>query len=184
MWQKRLSAGCICWVSWLRRQHFKQGRAVHNQGLTPLGQTRSSHHRNHLLLTADTFVRTPLPGMRGCMAVVHAGPAMGAAFSEYTAEFEPDGELGSTAAQRFVYVIDGGVNVELNGKRSELGARGYAYIPQDVPHRVIATRASRVAVIEKSYQALSAVKAPQAIVSSEDAVSSHALDDDSDLQVK
>ena len=59
-----------------------------------LGQTRSSHQSNHLLLTADTFVRTVLPGMKACSAIVHIGPAMGARFTEYTAEFEPGGELG------------------------------------------------------------------------------------------
>lgn len=155
-----------------------------NHALNHLGQTRSSQHSNHLLLTADTFVRTPLPGMKECMAVVHAGPAMGAAFTEYTAEFQTGGELGGATAQRFLYVIDGSVSVELNGKRSELGARGYAYVPEGMPHRVIATKVSRVAVVEKPYQALKSVDPPQAIVSSEDAVSSHALSDDPDLQVK
>lgn len=155
-----------------------------NHALNHLGQTRSSQHSNHLLLTADTFVRTPLPGMKECMAVVHAGPAMGAAFTEYTAEFQTGGELGGATAQRFLYVIDGSVSVELNGKRSELGARGYAYVPEGMPHRVVATKVSRVAVVEKPYQALKSVDPPQAIVSSEDAVSSHALSDDPDLQVK
>jgi len=37
---------------------------------------------------------------------------------------------------------------------------------------------SRVAVIEKAYLALDSVKAPSFIVSHEDAVASHALDDD------
>ena len=157
---------------------------MHNQGLTHLGQTRSSQHSNHLLLTADTFVRTPLPGMKACMAVVHAGPAMGAAFTEYTAEFETGGELGGATAQRFLYVIEGSVSVELNGKRSDLSARGYAYIPEGTPHRVAAAKASRVAVVEKPYRTLKSVEPPQAIVSSEDAVSSHALTDDADLQVK
>ena len=92
-----------------------------------LGQTRSSQHANHLLLTADTFVRTPLPGMKGCTAIVHAGPALGAAFSQYTAEFEAGGELGSTSAQRFLFVIAGAVSVDLGGKRQDLGPRGYAY---------------------------------------------------------
>jgi (S)-ureidoglycine aminohydrolase len=152
---------------------------VHN-----LGQTRSSHQGNHLLLTADTFVRTTLPGMKACSAIVHIGPAMGAKFTEYTAEFEAGGELGSTAAQRFIFVIEGGVKVEVNGKASELGARGYAYLPQGLSHRVLGTKMSRVAVIEKAYQALDSVKAPSFIVSSEDAVASHPLDDDPSLQVK
>jgi (S)-ureidoglycine aminohydrolase len=152
---------------------------VHN-----LGQTRSSHRHNHLLLTADTFVRTALPGMKRCSAVVHIGPALGAAFTEYTAEFEAGGELGSTSAQRFLYVIEGAVGVELDGKRSELGARGYAYLPQGSTHRVVAANVSRVAVVEKPYQALKSVAPPQAIISSEDAVPSYALNDDPDLQVK
>jgi (S)-ureidoglycine aminohydrolase len=63
-----------------------------------LGHTRSSQQQNHLLLTADTLVRTPLPGMKACTAVVHAGPPLGAKFTQYTAEFEAGGELGSTSA--------------------------------------------------------------------------------------
>lgn len=149
-----------------------------------LGQTRSSHQRNHLLLTADTFVRTTLPGMKSCSAIVYCGPAMGARFTEYTAEFEAGGELGSTIAQRFVFVIEGSVKVEANGKSSILGPRGYAYLPQGLPHRVMSTRASRVVVIEKPYQALDSVEASGLIVSSEDAVASHPLDDDPSLQVK
>lgn len=148
-----------------------------------LGQTRSSQQPNHLLLTPDTFVRTPLPGMKGCTGIVHAAPALGAGFTQYTAEFEAGGELGSTLAQRFLFVIEGGVCVEVEGKRSDLGPRGYAYFP-GATQRVVATKASRVAVIEKQYQPLASVEAPRALVSSEDAVSSHALNDDPDLQVK
>ena len=39
-------------------------------------------------------------------------------------------------------------------------------------------------MIEKHYQSLAGVEAPPAIISSEDAVASHALNDDPDLQVK
>ncbi len=149
-----------------------------------LGQTRSSQQPNHLLLTADTFVRTSLPGMKGCTAIVHASPAIGAEFAQYSAEFEAGGELGSTPAQRFVFVIEGGLKLEVGGKQSELGARGYAYLPAGLHHRVLATKTSHVAVIEKPYQALASVEPPLAIVSSEDAVTSHPLGDDPGLQVK
>jgi (S)-ureidoglycine aminohydrolase len=152
---------------------------VHN-----LGQTRSSQQPNHLLLTPDTFVRTPLSGMKKCTAIVHAAPALGAAFTQYTAEFEADGELGSGSAQRFIFVIEGAVSVEIGGKRSELTSRGYAYFPEGAQQRVVATRASRVTVIEKPYQPLESIAAPYALVSSEDAISAHPLNDDPDLQVK
>lgn len=149
-----------------------------------LGLTRSSQQPNHLLLTPDTFVRTPLPGMKACTAVVHAGPAMGAKFTQYTAEFEVDGELGDTSAQRFIFVLEGSVNLETGGKVSEVNLRGYAYLPQGTPHRVIANKISRVAVIEKNYLPLSPGTVAKPIVSNEDAVESHPLNDDPDLQVK
>jgi (S)-ureidoglycine aminohydrolase len=162
---------------------------VHNLDRTPaslthLGQTRSAQQRNHLLLTPDTFVRTAFPGMKTCQAIVHVNSAVGAAFTQYTAEFESGGELGTAPAQRFLYVIEGAINVDLNGKKSGLTARGYAYIPEGLPHRVTASEASRVAVIEKSYVTANSVAPPQAILSSEDSVLSHPLNDDPDLQVK
>ncbi len=149
-----------------------------------LGGTRSSQRSNHLLLTPDTFVRAPLPGMKKCTGIVHAAPAVGAAFTQYTAEFESGGELGSTAAQRFIFVLDGSIQVEVEGGKTELRERGYAYLPQGLTHRVVATQSGRAAVIEKPYLTLASIKPPGIILSSEDAVASHALGDDPDLQVK
>ena len=149
-----------------------------------LGVTRSSRRSDHFLLTPDTFVRAPLPGMKQCNAIVHAGPAMGAAFTQYTAELEAGGELGHTQAQRFVYVLEGSVQIEIAGKKAELSAQGYAYLPQGSPHRVKADKVSRVLVIEKAYQALDSVSPPEPIFSTEEAVASEALDGDPDLQVK
>ena len=149
-----------------------------------LGRTRSSQQPNHLLQTADTFVRTSLPGMKACSAIVHASPALGASFAQYTAEFEAGGELGGTNAQRFIYVVEGEVNLGVDGKSSELRAGGFAYLPEGLHHRVLAKKTSRVAVIEKVYKALDSVQPPALIISSEDAVSSHPLADDPTLQVK
>src|SRR5271165_3030403 len=152
-------------------RNFKKGCAVHN-----LGETRSSQKHNHLLLTPDTFVRTALPGMKACAAIVHAGPAIGARFSQYTAEFESGGELGPTTAQRFLYVLEGQLQIELDGRKTERGVRGYAYLPEGTHHRVVATKVSRAAVIEKHYQPLPSFESPRAIISGEDAVSSEPLD--------
>jgi (S)-ureidoglycine aminohydrolase len=152
---------------------------VHN-----LGQTRSSHQPNHLLLTPDTFVRTTLPGMKKASAIVHIGPPFGAAFTEYTVELEAKGRLGDTPAQRFLYVLEGAVALEAQKKRHDLAARGYAYLPEGFPHRVTAKEKSRVVVIEKQYVPLESAKPPSLFLSDEDAISSHPLDDDPDLQVK
>ena len=149
-----------------------------------LGQTRSSQQCNHLLSSPDTFVRAPLPGMKGCTAVVHAGPALGARFTQYTAEFEAGGELGNTSAQRFLFVIEGELKLDAAGNQSGLGVGGYAYLPQGLAHRISAAKSSRIAVAEKPYHTLASIEPPRAIISNEDAVPSHALDNDPDLQVK
>jgi (S)-ureidoglycine aminohydrolase len=149
-----------------------------------LGQTRGARHADHVLLTPDTFVRAPLPGMKRCTAVVHAGPALGAAFTEYTAEFEADGVLGNAPGQRFAYVLEGDLEVEAGSTNAALGPGGYAYFPERLEHRVTATRESRVAVIEKVYQKLESSHPPHMIVSSESAVQSQPLAGDPDLQVK
>ena len=149
-----------------------------------LGNTRSSQQPNHLLLTSDTFVRTTLPGMKGCAAIVHAGPALGARFPQYTAEFEPGGELGGTIAQRFIFIMEGAVKLDVHNQQSELTPRGYAYVPAGLGHHITATQKSRMAVIEKAYEALETIQPPQLIVSHEDRVTSHPLGDDPGLQVK
>jgi (S)-ureidoglycine aminohydrolase len=152
---------------------------VHN-----LGHTRSAHHRNYLLLTPDTFVSTTLPGMKNAAAIVHVGPALGAAFTQYTAEIDKGGELGATDAQRFLYVMEGSMNLEAETKEHVLAPRGYAYLPQGQSHRLVAREESRAVIIEKSYVANPSTPAPKMIVGREDSITSVALGDDPWLQVK
>jgi (S)-ureidoglycine aminohydrolase len=156
-----------------------EGRTVHN-----LGHSRSSHQRNHLLLTPDTFVQTTLPGMKNALAIVHIGPALGASFTQYTVQFEPEGNLSAMSAQRFLYVMEGAIAIEASNKQQNIGVRGYAYLPQGLPHRIVAKEKSTVAVIEKRYEPVELIKSPELLVANEDDVASHALDGDSDLQVK
>ena len=68
--------------------------------------------------------------------------------------------------------------------QNDVASRGYAYLPEGLLQRVVATKASRAAVIEKTYLPVASVPAPRVIISSEDAVSSHPLGDDLGLQVK
>jgi (S)-ureidoglycine aminohydrolase len=127
-----------------------QDKALHH-----LGQTRSSLQADHALLTLDSFVRAPLPGMERASAIVHTGPAMGAAFTQYTAEIEPGGVLGPTEAQRFLFVLEGKVQLEVAGGKHVLAKDGYAYLPAGQPSLLHASSAARIAVIEKVYQPLS-----------------------------
>jgi (S)-ureidoglycine aminohydrolase len=148
------------------------------------GETRSRSEPDHALLTADTFVRAPLPGMQKCMAIVHAAPVLGAGFTQYTAEFESGGVLGPVQAQRFVFVLDGEVRVEIAGEKHLLAKDGYAYLPVGLPHRVEALVASRVAVIEKPYFPLEGVPSPLAFLGDERAIPAQPLMGDDGLEVR
>lgn len=126
-----------------------QDKALHH-----LGQTRSSLQADHALLTPDSFVRAPLPGMERASAIVHAAPAMGAAFTQYTAEIEPGGSLGPAESERFLFVLEGKANLQASGGKQVLSNGGYAYLPPGEPSAVCAAEAARIAVIEKAYQPL------------------------------
>jgi (S)-ureidoglycine aminohydrolase len=149
-----------------------------------LGRTRSANCRDHLLLTPDTFVRTPLPGMQGGMAVVHISPAGGAAFTQYTAEMEAGGTLGPNSAQRFVYVLSGAADLATDSSFHSLGAADYAYIPAGLAHTLTAQAGTRLAVIEKTYRPMDGVAEPSLLVASEGKVMSAPLMGDIDLQVR
>ena len=125
-----------------------------------LGHSRSSHQHNHLLHTPDAFVRAPLPGMKKATAIVHAAPALGAAFTQYTAEFEPGGSLGPAPTQRFVYVLRG--KLKILGKT--LGPDQYAYLPLG-EEPVTAVGKARASVIEKPQELMG--EAPVAFLGNE-----------------
>ena len=145
-----------------------------------LGYTRSSYQPDHLLLTPDTFVRAPRPGMQNASAIVHVSPAVGAGFTHYTAEFEAGGRLGPASGQRFVYVLEGDVSVD--GRA--LGVDGYAYLPEGCGVPDTGAAGARASVIEKPYRPLDGVPPTTMFVAAEGAVAPKALMDDADLQVR
>jgi (S)-ureidoglycine aminohydrolase len=162
-----------------------------------LGQTRSSNRRDHLLLTPDTFVRTPLPGLVNGVAVVHVSPQAGAGFTQMTVEFEPGGTLTEGPAQRFCYVLEGELSLEEPDTRTphRLSPGSFALMPQSYRHTIKAEAKARVVVLEKFFQPL-AMEHAQAlaaqgrndesffVVGHEEHVPSTALNGDDALQVR
>ena len=145
-----------------------------------LGQTRSSNRHDHLLQTPDTFVRTPLPGMRKSTAIVHAGPAIGARFTQYTAEFEAGGSIDPAPAQRFIYVLAG--DVEVNGVTLATGE--YAYFPPKADADVSSKNGARAAIIEKLYRPVTGVAPPAFFTGRENDIAATFLMDDEALDVR
>jgi (S)-ureidoglycine aminohydrolase len=111
--------------------------------------TRTRYARDHSLLTPDSFVRAPLPGMRNATAIVHAAPAQGAGFTEYTVEFDRDGAFTTGPWQMFLYVLAGEIAV---GTHSLVEGQ-YVYLPPGSGMTIAAKHTARALVIEKPYLA-------------------------------
>lgn len=162
-----------------------------------LGLTRSANRRDHLLLTPDTFVRTPLPGLTNGMAIVHVAPQTGAGFTMTTIEFEPGGTLAQGPAQRLIYTLDGEISLFKPDSKMPhaLRADGYAFCPQGFDHWLRAETKARVVLIEKYFCPLDKDTArrmvaadqqdqPWFLFGSETEVASTPLNGDKDLTVK
>jgi (S)-ureidoglycine aminohydrolase len=158
-----------------------------------LGLTRSANRHDHLLLTPDTFIRTPLPGLTKGMAIVHVAPQAGAAFTMMTVEFEAGGELTEGPTQRLLYVLEGELTLKEPAKAEphEMGAGSYAYLPTDYEYKLEAQTKARVAVIDKPFLPLTPAHAeevdepwPLFLIGREPEVASVPLNGDEGLQVR
>jgi (S)-ureidoglycine aminohydrolase len=145
-----------------------------------LGNTRSARRADHLLLTPDTFVRAPLPGMRKATAIVHVAPAVGARFTQYTAEFEAGGELEPAREQRFVYVLEGSVTID--GRT--LTTDRYAYLPAGYEAPIEAEIDARAAIVEKPYIPLNGTQPPTKTFGDESTVPARPVAGNPDLRVR
>jgi (S)-ureidoglycine aminohydrolase len=113
-----------------------------------------------------------------------------------TAEFARNGTLAQLqpGVERFLYVLDGAVDLEFIGTRSSstLTPGRFAYIPANSAHQVRASETSRAVVIEKPYQQVPAsvyetarqTSPPEVIVGDEAKLPSDPLGGDEDLQVR
>ena len=158
-----------------------------------LGHTRSSNRRDHLLLTPDTFIRTPLPGLTGGTAIVHVAPQAGAAFTQMTVELEVGGTLTQGPTQRLLYVLEGDLTLEEPGsiKPHKLSVGSYAYLPTGHDHSLTAVTKARVAVIDKPFLPLDPEHIveeeehlPEFLIGREQDLTPTALNGDEGLQVR
>jgi (S)-ureidoglycine aminohydrolase len=158
-----------------------------------LGLMRGVNRRDHLLLTPDTFIRTPLPGLTNGLAIVHVAPQPGAAFTMMTVELEPGGTFREGPTQRFLYVLEGELTLKDRGtvEPHAMSAGGYAYVPTEFEYTLEAQTKARVAVIDKPFLPLTPAQAeeldepwPWFLTGRESEVASVALNGDEGLQVR
>ncbi len=145
-----------------------------------LGHTRSVHRADHILQTPDTFVRAPLPGMTNATAIVHIAPERGARFTQYTAEFDPQGTLDPSQQQRFLYVLEG----ELTVGPSALRPGDYSFWPASQGERITATQKSRAVVLEKPFVPHPSGSVPHVFSGNEPTIKPTHIENDEALEVR
>ncbi len=150
-----------------------------------LGETRSRRAHDHLLQTPDTSVWAPLPGMVNGTACVHTAPALGAAFTLYTAQLQAGGTLGAAKGSRLVYLLEGVLHLDTEDRSAALGMGGYAYLPEASKYLLTAGDDGACAVvIEKRFLSLPDVSAPSILIGGEGSIPALPLNGDEALLVR
>jgi (S)-ureidoglycine aminohydrolase len=131
------------------------------------GTTRSCFRRSHALIAPDSFVSSELPGWRQSRGIILIGPTMGAKFTQYLAQMEPDGVAAPPPPQveRVIYVLEGELAFTSAGEsKRALGPGSFVYCPPDCEVAIRALEPTRLNVFEKSYRRLAGTEAPPLIV--------------------
>ena len=116
--------------------------------------SRAVVRRNYAILPPEGMATSVLPEWRDTVARVLAAPAMGARFAQYMLEVAPGGGTQQAlreSVQMFLYVLEGQVELELNGRSHGLGAGGFAYGKPGTRFALRAASATRLLWLKKVY---------------------------------
>ena len=124
--------------------------------LQHLGLTRSVVSPEFALLTPETFVRTTVAEWENTACVVHIAPVigLGARFTQFTAEMGA-GAVASApppGIQRFVFVLEGEVELHVGSETHRLVESDYAFLPAGLGHTLRSAAPARLSVFEKRFQ--------------------------------
>ena len=134
----------------------------------PLGSTRTSVQQNHAFIAPDSHVATTLPGWENAQTVTLISPRMMGKpqFTQYLVDMAAGGESAEPAfgIQRFAYVLDGSVTLEIGTEIAKLLRGFFAYLPPNSVHRFVSKDAARLLLFEKRYQPIDLADEPQDIL--------------------
>jgi len=137
------------------------------------GFTRTVVRPLYALLTPDGFVASNLPGWRDVTAIVNISPAMGAKFSQVQITFGENGVgAGDTGAlEFFIYVLEGNGMAKTGGKKFDLAAGNYIFIPPRTNFYFSGDKGTKFLIFQKKFEPLAGKKIPDAIVGHEKEIS-------------
>jgi|ERR1700722_940030 len=133
------------------------------------GFTRTVVKLLYALLTPDGFVASNLPGWRNVTAIVNISPAMGAKFSQLQITFGENGvgEGNTGAMEFFVCVLEGKCAAKIGGKRNNLAAGNFIFLPPKTNFYFNGDKGTRFLIFQKKFELLAGKKIPGAIIGHE-----------------
>ena len=116
--------------------------------------SRAVVRRNYAILPPESVATSVLPEWRDTVGRVLTAPAMGARFVEYLLEVARDGGTQQSLrddVQMFFYVLEGRVELEIDGKTHRLDRGGFAYGRPGVRFSLRASSPLRLLWLKKKY---------------------------------
>eukprot|EP00887_Chlorella_sp_A99_P006283 scaffold3.g6283.t1 len=117
------------------------------------GFTRSFYARNHALVTPESHVFAANPLWTNATTAHTISPVVGANFAMYLVSMKAAsaGRAPGPGIERFLFVLDGVVEVSAGGRSVRLHANDYAYLPAGLDHAVASTDGAGLVMFERQY---------------------------------
>jgi (S)-ureidoglycine aminohydrolase len=153
------------------------------------GCTRTVVKRNYALITPDGFVPSVLPGWKKAVVIINIAPVMnGPRFTQiqFTLDENSSGTGNTAALEHFYYVLAGDCSAQLNGKKHELTAGSYLFLPPKTNFNFSgASKGTKLIAFLKKFEALAGQKTPGVICGHADAIKGNPFlgNEDARLQV-
>lgn len=111
-----------------------------------------------------------MAGAHRVETAVHISPEMGARFVQQSIWMDADSSLAPAAAgvERFLYVVDGDIELAANDHLHELEEGDYAFLPADGHYVVTSDEGAQLACFEKVYEPLDDLPLEAVMASSSD----------------
>jgi (S)-ureidoglycine aminohydrolase len=117
------------------------------------GLTRTRVTSQHAFIAPDGQVKTLLPGWLKTQAIILISPQMGARFTQYIALMDAGAEsvMPLSGVERFIYVMDGSINVTTGASTLTLDSTDYMYLPPDEAHTIRTVKPATINVFERRF---------------------------------
>jgi (S)-ureidoglycine aminohydrolase len=136
---------------------------------------------SYMIFPRENRVEHKLPQFQGVDAQVLAAPQLGAKFVQHELLVNPNGGTAKPLEdelEQFLYVLEGEINFELDGKTHKMSEGGFSWLPPNSVYEFAnkGETQSRIVWIRRRYEEVAGISIPDAIVANEKDVPGEPVD--------